>query len=110
MILPMCCLPSGDRKRDAMVGFRRVSAQIPLHGLRVARLRLVGVAPGVAQRAAAAQEVPEPVELDADLREPGAIGAQRAGVAVLGRTDLVRPQATLLVLELLDPGLHLCVV
>src|SRR3954452_11350301 len=86
------------------------SAEIALYRARVTQLRLVGVAPGLAERTAPAHQVPQSVELEAGLPEARAVGGQRSRVAVLGGALLVGAQSPLLVLELLDAGVHLGVV
>jgi hypothetical protein len=50
---------------------------VALDGGRVAYLRVVGVAPGVAERPPLAQQVPAAVELDLDRLKAVAIGVQR---------------------------------
>lgn len=84
------------------------SAQVALDGVGVALGGVVGVAAGVAQGSALAVQVPEPVELDADLLE---LFAQRCdGVGLLGQLSLAMAQLALALLEPLDLGLDLLVV
>ena len=57
---------------------------IPLHGVRVSRLGLVGIGPGVAQGPALAQQVPTLVELDLDCPQPFPFPLQGIGIGTIG--------------------------
>lgn len=72
-------------------------------------LRAVRVRAGVPERAALAQVVPQPVELDADLLEPACVLRYLLVRASLARLGLVMAQLSLFGLERLDPRLGLLV-
>ena len=67
-----------------------------------------GSAAGVAQRAALAQEIPEPVELDPDALE--LVAQRRDRLGLFGQLTLAVTQLSLAILERLDLGLDLLVV
>src|SRR3954451_15803617 len=76
---------------DACPSARRGLLQVVLDGPGVARLGVVRVAPGLAQRAALAQQVPAAVELDLDSVEALAVALQNrlvGAVALLGVAQL----------------------
>ncbi len=85
--------------RRGLSGARALLAVV-LDRARVADLRAVRVDPGVAARAALAEEVPAAVELDRDLLEPAAVAGER--VLVGGVVLLAAQEAVLLVDEGLD--------
>src|SRR4029453_18961024 len=76
--------------------------QVPLDGLGLARLRVVGIAAGVPQGAALAQQVPAAVQLDLDRAQALPVIVERGGVGAVGL--LARTQLVLLGNELLDGG------
>jgi uncharacterized protein YjbJ (UPF0337 family) len=90
------------------IAARGGSAQVALDGAGVAFGGVVGVAAGVAQGAALALQVPQSVELDADLLDLLAEGGD--GVRLLGQLRLLVAQLALAILEPLDLGLDLLVV
>jgi hypothetical protein len=80
--------------------------QVPLDGLGVARLRVVGIVAGVPQGAALAQQVPAAVQLDLDRAQALPVLVERGGVGAVGL--LARTQPVLLGNELLDAGRRCC--
>jgi hypothetical protein len=52
--------------------------EVPLHGARVAHVRVVGIGARTPERTALSQQVPAAVELD--LPQAGAVGLKRIGV------------------------------
>src|SRR3954452_17526820 len=84
------------------------SAQVALDGAFVSLGGVVGVAAGLAQRAALAVQVPEAVELDVDPFELDA--KRRDGLGLLGQLAFTKTQLPLAVLESLDLGLDLLLV
>src|SRR5882672_4194815 len=71
--------------------FTSVSADVFLHDVGRAHVRLGGLVPGFAQRAPLAQQIPALVELDLDVGE--ALALRRGGLGVLEQLVLFGDQA-----------------